>query len=317
MLAWWLRLLLIAELALYAALATNLHACGWTWWAIGLTVVALASQWRATHALASFTMAAWFRHQDARREPPGLAYRALKAEFIARLTSFNWSQPFPGFALPLTPRRDTTVGDEMPILLVHGYFSNRGMWVCFAERLAGAGHHAVYAIDFTPPFGSIVGFADQLAARVEAVCRESGASQVRIIAHSMGGIVVRVMLWRHQAVLTRVASVITLGSPHHGTRMATFGLGRCVREMRRASALLQALKAYELQSPPAMPWVSIHTRQDDLVYPPESADLPYAHNIAVEGVGHVSLLYSAPVFRVVEAELARLVSDNHETEAKK
>jgi hypothetical protein len=54
----------------------------------------------------------------------------------------------------------------------------------------------------------------------------------------------------------------------------------------------------------AVPVTSIFSRHDEFVAPQESARLEGAHNVALEGVGHLELLSSKAVQRLVSAEIA-------------
>lgn len=61
---------------------------------------------------------------------------------------------------------------------------------------------------------------------VERVLFETGADKVHIIAHSMGGLDARHMLYEHRidAIHEKVASLTTIGTPHLGTSFADVGL---------------------------------------------------------------------------------------------
>lgn len=299
MLQGWLITLLIVELWLYAWLGLRLAERGWAGWAILFLLISIAFAWRASHALGSFLAASVFRFRDGRREIAGTAMAALRSEFYARLVSFNWSQPFANYVIGPDP-----VGAKVgtPILLVHGYASNRGMWVRFRQRLLAAHMGPIYSLNLEPLFGGIDEFATQLHKRIEDVCQESGSTQVVVIAHSMGGIVSRAYMATHGA--GRVAALVTLGSPHQGTRMAALGIGRCVDQMRAGGEWLSTLQDKEGAAEYAMPpTLSIYTKNDDLAYPPESAELAWSENVAVSGVGHVGLLFSAEVFVLVQQYL--------------
>ena len=295
----WLITLLTVELWLYAWLGLRLAERGWAGWAILLLLLTIAFAWRASHALASFLAASVFRFRDGRYEIAGSAMAAVRSEFYARLVSFNWSQPFANYVMGPDP---AGAKSGTPILLVHGYASNRGMWVRFRQRLLAAHMGQVYSLNLEPMFASIDEFAAQLHKRIEEVCHESGAAQVVVIAHSMGGIVTRAYMVTHGA--GRVAAFVTLGSPHQGTRMAALGIGRCVDQMRARGAWLSTLEDMESASAGATPpTLSVYTKNDDLAYPPESAELAWASNVAVTGVGHVGLLFSAEVFALVQEYL--------------
>ncbi len=64
--------------------------------------------------------------------------------------------------------------------------------------------------------------ADDLKMEVEKVLHNTQAEKVHIIAHSMGGLDARHMLYknRHTGFHHKVASLTTIGAPHHGTPAA-------------------------------------------------------------------------------------------------
>ncbi len=66
---------------------------------------------------------------------------------------------------------------------------------------------------------------------LEAVLAETGSEKVHLIAHSMGGLDARHMLYeaRAERLYERVASISTLGTPHWGSSFADWALGRLGR----------------------------------------------------------------------------------------
>jgi triacylglycerol lipase len=256
--------------------------------------------WRLSHGTVSWCVAQWLRWRDGRPLDWANQFAALGKEIAARIVSFNWSQPFPALAMGRDP---VGSNDGTPILLVHGFFSSKGMWIRFRQRLVKAGMGPVYTMDLKHVFGHVKDMVPSLHERIEQIARETGKDKIILIAHSMGGLVSRQYLQVHGG--DRIAQLITLGSPHHGTRIAKIALFTCTRDMRRKSGFLDALAAKEAASPPAVPTTSIYTMNDDLVYPPETSELPWAENIAVHGVGHVSLLFDAGVFGNVMEVLGR------------
>ena len=74
--------------------------------------------------------------------------------------------------------------------------------------------------------GSVDVRSRQLKENVERVLHEAGASKVHIIAHSMGGLDARHMLFDHQdeRIHERVASLTTIGTPHLGTSFADWSI---------------------------------------------------------------------------------------------
>lgn len=204
--------------------------------------------------------------------------------------------PFEAFWLgPDAP----AAGDGRPrVLLVHGYLCNRGFWIWLAPRLARAGWR-VATITLEPPFADIERFADALHERIERLTAESGGQPVLLVGHSMGGLVSRAYLRRYGA--ERVSRLITLGSPHSGTRLASFGLGRNARQMEVGNAWLAELNAAPLPVPATAVW-SAH---DTIVAPQDSARLPGAREIAVGGIGHLAMAFSPVVLAILLDELAR------------
>lgn len=175
-----------------------------------------------------------------------------------------------------------------------GYGCNRGIWWWLRPRLEAAGH-VVATISLEPPWGGIDGFAEQLHARIEAVCAATGAPRVTLVAHSMGGLVSRAYLARHGDA--RVARLISIASPHSGSQLARLGLGTCARQMAPGSAWLARLAAQRV----TVPFVSVRTPQDNFVMPQDLQRHPDARDGPLPGVGHLAALCDARVLRLVLA----------------
>ncbi len=118
----------------------------------------------------------------------------------------------------------------------------------------------------------------------------------------MGGLAARAYL-RAQGP-ARVAKLITLGTPHHGTRTAPLGLGANARQMEPRSVWLESLARGESSAAAAVPVTSIYSSDDNVIVPRESSVLDDAKNVRLSGIGHVSLAFSAPVRDMVLAEIA-------------
>ena len=281
--------LLGAEAIFYVWLYLSLIGRGVSGSAIAALVLLLALLWRLSHALASFVVTTALRVRDGRTLPWGNSLTALANEFAARFVCFNWAQAFPGLAIGPDPRGRR---DGVPILLVHGYVCNRGLWVAMSKKLAAAGLGPIYTISLTPLFGGMDTLVSALTARVEAICAQTGAAKVMLVAHSMGGLVARAYLAQTES--SRVAKLVTLGSPHHGTELTRLGLGINASQMSADSVWLKALASREAgRVQPTT--LSIYTLNDDLVYPPESSALAWAQNVPVSATGHMGLVFSDAV----------------------
>lgn len=188
---------------------------------------------------------------------------------------------------------------EVPVLLLHGVLCNAGVWHALVRYLASRGVRDVYALSYGPPLASIELFAEQVETKVDHILRATGAGRVMIVAHSMGGLVARAWLRRHG--VARVARVVTIGTPHHGSIEAWLGVGTSLAQLRPGSAWLAALAREPL---PPVPIVSLWSWHDSMVVPQASARLAGSIDVPLAGIGHNALLGDPTVFARVEAEIA-------------
>ncbi|PHV15872.1 lipase [Janthinobacterium sp. BJB303] len=227
------------------------------------------------------------------------AARLFLGELRATLWTSSWGMLRPrlaesGAAVP---------GRGLPVLLVHGYVCNRGYWTKLSRVLARAGI-AHDGIDLEPIGADIEEFVPQVEQAVSRLCARAGSDRVILVAHSMGGLVARAWLRHYGAA--RVARIITIGTPHHGTALAKLAAGANARQMRRIddapSGWLAQLAASETPAARAL-ITSIYSHHDNIVAPQASAQLPGARNLAFGGIGHVALASDARVLRLVLEEI--------------
>ena len=117
-----------------------------------------------------------------------------------------------------------------PIILVHGMFGfktidlvNLRYFNGVAEDLASIGETAVYE-PVVPFLGSSETRAKVLATYIDDVLAKTGKRKVNIVGHSQGGLDARYLV-SSMGYGDRVASITTLSSPHHGSRVADAILG--------------------------------------------------------------------------------------------
>ena len=188
---------------------------------------------------------------------------------------------------------------DVPVVFLHGVLCNAGVWLHMSRFLSRRGVSGLYSLSYGPPLASIDSFADQLASKIDAVRRETGASAVMVVAHSMGGLVARAYMRRHG---TRgLARVVTIGTPHHGSVLAWFFYGASLAQLRPGNPWLAALNRERLD--PALRFVSMWSWHDSMVAPQTSSELPGAVDVVLVGIGHNALLGDREVFERVQAEI--------------
>lgn len=302
MLANYARFSLLLEVLAYAAIAYWVHwLYGWAYAPLAGAAFGIAFLNRFLMVCITASVSRWVSG------PLDPSQRAGAARGAAMLIREAWAVcaaqlfqfPFHAWALRRDPPLLPT--DRTPIVLVHGYYSNRGYFRHLVRSLEARGAGPIFTPCFTSIFASIERFASELHAEIERICGATGAAQVVLVCHSMGGLAARSYLARHGSA--RVAKLVTIATPHHGTVLAYLGGGENGRQMRRASAFLEALRNHEGEQGAGCPATCVFTPQDNLVAPARSSVLPWARNVALPGFGHVEILRSAHLARLVEAEL--------------
>lgn len=226
----------------------------------------------------------------ARRLSTAETMRMMVGEYLAFLVTFVFILPFER----LWMGRDRLRHCPRPLILVHGYGCSRGVWWFLRRQLEAAGH-VVATVSLTPPYTSIGNLVPQLARRIEEVCAATGADQVVLVAHSMGGLVCRSYLASHGSGC--VERLVTIASPHSGSELAHIGIGQNAREMEPGSPWLKHLASSSIP----VRAISIRTPHDNYVMPQDNQRLPGAQDVELDGIGHLALLFSGRTAREVIA----------------
>ncbi len=226
-------------------------------------------------------------------------------------------------------RRDDFALSPEPVLLLHGFFQTRNVWEVMEERLRYDGF-GVLSFDL----GGLLWryntrrpseLATYIAEKIERLCDRTGLERLHIVGHSQGGLVARAYVQLHGGE-RRVKSVITLGTPHHGTPTAAIGLwlmgagllSQSPYELLPRSRFVTRLR--EETWPEHIPLVSIFSRHD-LVCPHWAATLvpqrsgAGIRNRPVRDIGHTGLTHDPGVYRILRSELQEAAAAWHERNA--
>ncbi|BDH08261.1 MULTISPECIES: esterase/lipase family protein [Streptomyces] len=178
-----------------------------------------------------------------------------------------------------------------PVVLLHGFIDNRSVFVLLRRSLAQHGRQRVESLNYSPLTCDIRTAAELLGRHVEEICERTGSAQVDIVGHSLGGLIAR---YYAQCLGgdARVRTVVTLGTPHSGTRAVPLANAHpIVRQMRPDSPVIE-----ELAGPAPgcrTRFVSFWSDLDSVMAPLEAACVDHpdleAHNIRVSGIGHLAL----------------------------
>lgn len=187
-----------------------------------------------------------------------------------------------------------------PVVLVHGYAMSRAYFLLLTARLGRAGLGPFYGYEYWT-LGKVASAARRLGEYIEELCRFHQVDAVDLIGHSMGGVVARYYVALGGGA-SRVPNLVTLGSPHSGTEVSYFGVGRPVHELMPGSALLARLDAAGV--PAGVRALAVWSRGDSMVWSERQAHLPGARMVAFDDLGHLGLLASRRVAREVAAFLS-------------
>jgi triacylglycerol lipase len=221
--------------------------------------------------------------------------RAWWRESLTAHHVFGWQQPFRSRVHADT--LDAAASGQRAVVLVHGFFCNRGVWNRWVPALRAAGVPHI-AVTMEPPFA---GIDSNTATLEDAIVRATQATGLPplVVCHSMGGLAVRAW-WRAHAAsaASRVHSVITIASPHQGTFTAQLASGDNARQMRRGSDWLRALAEGEADGR-RRHFTCFYSHCDNIVMPASTAVLPGADNRHVDGMPHIALVYAPEVWAEV------------------
>jgi triacylglycerol esterase/lipase EstA (alpha/beta hydrolase family) len=276
---------------------------GQPWLALAYPVVVIAA-YAAVLAAEFVQLRRSYAEDDPLRPSMGELVKAWAIEILVAPRIFLWHQPF----------RNASEPDHWPphargrrgIVLVHGFFCNRGLWNPWLRRLRADGIPFV-AVSLEPVFGPIERYCETIGSAVAAVERATGMAPV-IVAHSMGGLAVRA--WLAANVDARVHALVTIATPHAGTRLGgdpsarhlallRHVRGRNVEQMRHGSEWLAELERRDATTKRTRV-VCFWSHCDNIVFPTRTATLAGADNRHLGGTPHVAMVFHPAV---IEATL--------------
>lgn len=297
MLAWMLWLLACGESIALAWLAGVVLAAGGGAVLAVLASVAVALAWRAALVLATFLLGGlgW----------PGWRAWLVESAAMTRAYLAMMVEPLRAASARAIPDADAAASPEL--VLVHGWCCNAGVWRPLRAAWRRLGGRPPRVVTVEPVLGDIERMVDSLSRQISPSLAQR--RPLLLVAHSLGGLVARRWLQREPAAAGSVFGLVTIGTPHSGTRLAHFGLGHAACQMRPGSAWLAAL-------PPPPRGCVVHcawSGADSFIAPVGSARLAGAQAVELDGRGHFGLLRDPRLVALLAALLARPDQHGRET----
>jgi len=214
-------------------------------------------------------------------------WRALWGEMLAATRINLFRQPWAAPASAPKPQATNPIKEKqaIPVLLLHGYVCNHSIWQEMAQALRNNGH-PVSTPDLEPLFVSIDEYADAVQREVTALCTLTGASQIALIGHSMGGLVLR--SWMRRYGDSQVRQAITLGAPHAGTRLSQWMSSPNGAQMQWHSEWLNKLALSEKPSSLQKMHIGL-SAHDSIVFPQLEQTVGNLTPHVFKGIGHLQM----------------------------
>jgi len=189
-----------------------------------------------------------------------------------------------------------------PVVFVHGLGGGPGNLLPMRTFFLLNGRKRAYAPQL-PPGRSLPELGTFLAGFVDEVAVTNGlaaSEQIDVVAHSMGGLIARLAL-EDERTRARVATLVTMGTPHSGSHLARYGARAYSLALRPDSEVLARLgRQLPWPGPPAWPrLVALWSPADVILLPATSACVEGAENVELPGFTHYSYLLDLEAWRRV------------------
>lgn len=295
------------ELALYVLLAAWLLSRGSSPLAVLLVVLSTFAMLRLVMVLGNVIPTWKARSPKTPEQEIGLpaTLAMILREWWAAMLTYPFLFAFEPRWVPTNPPKGLP-HKGLPIVLVPGFFTNRGYLKAWRDHLIATGYSQVYAVSPEPIFDSVEKNAQHVARFVDAVLADTGARHVVLIGHSMGGLVIRLYLHRFGG-MNKAALAIGVGSPFRGTVLARGkeGMGPIVSQLTDENPWARTLMTEIEAVPCPVPFVALWSPHDTIVAPQSGSRVAehYGRNVALPGIGHMEMVNNRSVMKHLVHEL--------------
>jgi triacylglycerol esterase/lipase EstA (alpha/beta hydrolase family) len=186
-----------------------------------------------------------------------------------------------------------------PILFVHGWSESSSLWNTMISNFEKDGYPKSYLSNYSynTSQSNKIDAEKEVKPRVEALLKNTGATKVDIIAHSMGSLNSRWYV-KFLGGESTVDDWVSLGGPNHGTDTANFCFSTACTEMRIGSTFLSELNAGD-ETPGAVNYGTWWSPCDSIINPDSSVSLSGATNTKTACISHTALTTDKAVYEQV------------------
>lgn len=196
----------------------------------------------------------------------------------------------------------TTQSQSDPILFVHGWDSSGSAWNTMIGRFEAAGYpsSSLMVISYNSNQTNVA-IAAEVRDAADALRSQTGASQIDIVSHSMGGLSSRYYL-KFMGGTPGVDDWVSLGGPNNGTSTAyaCWLFSTSCRDMTPGSGILNELNSGD-PTPGPTSYATWWSPCDIVIIPNTSTVLSGATNTETACLDHSALRTDQTVFNQVLA----------------
>lgn len=244
----------------------------------------------------------WYEYSNA---DPSLVNRRFTWKNIKLIFTLVFPEVFFDFitlcAIPfglLFRNNQSTQRGETPVLFLHGLFVNQACWFWFKRRLQQQGFNNFATMNLSSWHSEEV-LTELVAKRVDELRHQLGVNKVHLVGHSMGGMIARNYI-QLRGGNDKVDQLVCLGTPHQGSKLATFSMNPLGKLLIPNSDFLQRLNSAPI--PEDLKLTNIYTNKDNMVLPNSNNHLPWGTAVELDNMGHTSLIYrKAPIDATITA----------------
>jgi triacylglycerol lipase len=210
-----------------------------------------------------------------------------------------------GIGLTLAgPAAPAQAAGPRPVVFVHGFTGSASNWTTAMSvfRAAGYNNNQMFAYEYNS-FGNNITNAQGLRTFVNSVKSQTGAAQVDIVNHSMGGLVTGWYI-NELGGQPSVRHMASIAGANHGTSSA----GACAifvtcQQMLPGSSFIRTYTTPD-ETPGNTNYATWYSATDGVIIPFTSTPLNGATNTLVAGEDHIGFLTNTAVLGQIRTFLA-------------